>query len=440
MTKQLLFMIAVTGFGVAGSFLNTPFIGFAVYVAYAVLRPQYMWQWSLPVGANWSLYVALATIAATILFGPRAPAPSPGRWPASRVRVAPLHVAFFLFGLCLIASYLTARVPEAGDRLMEDYWRLYLMFAVGAVVVRSVGQVWVLYLIYALSLAYISYEINFLYLVNGYLGIAVNGYGGADNNGAGMLLAMGVPLCAFAWEAYRSWYRWAFAAFIPVILHAVLMTYSRGAMVALIVAAPFWILRGRYRRQKVMLGVAVLCCIPFLAGKEIRERFFSVEKFQQDDSANSRFTSWKIGLRIAVENPLFGVGVRNSPLLTRSYGADIEGRVIHSQYIQVAADNGFLGLACYLAVVGCAMWDMERVIRRARGRDDPDSVKAYLAAAGFQGALVTFLVGAVFLSAEAFEAQYWVFLAAAQLRLAYFSAPAPYPAGPYPAYPPPPRS
>lgn len=425
--KQTLFMIAVTGLAVGGSFVVGPFVGFATYVAYAVLRPQYMWQWALPPGANWSLYVAVATILATVAFGPRPPAPAPGRWPASRVTVAPLHVAMFLFGLTLVASYLTARVPAAGDRMVSEYWRMFLMFGVGAIVVRSVGQVWVLFLVYALSLAYISYEINFLYFAHGYLGIAHNGYGGADNNGAGMLLAMGVPLCAFAWEAYRGWYRWAFAAFIPVILHAVLMTYSRGAMVALLAAAPFWILRGRYRKQKILLGAAVLACVPFLAGQQIRERFFSVERFQQDDSANSRLTSWKIGVRIAVENPVFGVGIRNSPLLTRSYGADMEGRVIHSQYIQVAADNGFVGLACYLAVVGLAVWDLERVIRKARPRSDPDSVKAYLAAAGFQGALVTFLVGAVFLSCEAFEPQYWVFLAAAQLRLAYFSADAPYP-------------
>ncbi len=437
MTKQLIFMIAVTGSAVVGSFVVTPFVGFATYIAYAVLRPQYMWKWSLPEGANWSLYVAVPTILAAVAFGPRPPRPAPGRWPASPVKVAPLHVAMFLFGLCLVASYLTARVPSAGDQMVSEYWRMFLMFAVGAVVVRAVGQVWVLFLVYALSLAYISYEINFLYFVHGYLGIAQNGYGGADNNGAGMLLAMGVPLCAFAWEAYRGWYRWAFAAFIPVILHAVLMTYSRGAMVALIVAAPFWILRGRYRKQKILLGVAVLACVPFLAGKQIRDRFFSVEKFQQDDSANSRFTSWKIGLKIATENPVFGVGIRNSPLLTRAYGADLEGRVIHSQYIQLAADNGFVGLGCYLAVVGLAMWNLEEVIRKARPRSDPDSVKAYLAAAGFQGALVTFLVGAVFLSCEAFEPQYWVFLAAAQLRLAYRSADAPYPGGPFPE---PPRS
>ncbi|MFO0799641.1 MAG: O-antigen ligase family protein [Gemmataceae bacterium] len=423
--KQTLFMAALTGFAVVGSFASTPFVGFCVYVLYAVLRPQYMWQWSLPQGVNWSLYVALATILATCVFGPRPPRPAPGRLPPSRVTVAPLHVAMFLFGLCLVASYFTARVPEAGDRMVGDYWKMFLMFGVGAVVTRSVGQVWALYLTYTLSLAYIAYEVNFLYFRHGYLGIATNGYGGADNNGAGMLLAMGVPLCAFAWESTTRWWRWAFALFVPVILHAVLMTYSRGAMVALIAAAPFWILRGRYRKPKIALGVCVLACLPFLAGQEIRDRFFSVKKYQEDDSANSRLTSWKIGLQIASENPVFGVGIRNSPLLTYAYGADMEGRVIHSQYIQIAADNGYVGLACYLAVVGLAMWDLEKVIRRSRPLGDPDSVRAYVSAAGFQGAIVTFLVGATFLSAEAFEPQYWLFLAAAQLRLAYFAAPVP---------------
>ena len=70
--KQLIFMIAVTAFGVFGAFASTPFVGFAVYVFYAVLRPQFMWRWSLETYGqiNWSLYVALATIAATVVFGP----------------------------------------------------------------------------------------------------------------------------------------------------------------------------------------------------------------------------------------------------------------------------------------------------------------------------------------------------------------------------------
>ena len=430
--KQTLFMIAVTLYGCVGSFLNTPFIGLGVYVLYAVLRPQFMWAWSLPPGIAWSRYVAMATLGALVVFGSRPPAPVVGRWPAAPVRLTRGHVFFLLFGVWLGLSYALAYRPEAGDFHMEEYAKLYVMYCVGIVAIRTVGQVWAIYLVYACSLAYISYEINFLYFVNGYLGIQRNGYGGYDNNGAGMFLAMGVPLCAFAWEAYRGWYRWGFALVIPVILHAVLMTYSRGAMVALIVVAPLWILRGRYRRQKLALGCAVLACVPFLAGKEIRDRFFTVEEYQKDDSANSRFDSWDAGLRIAATSPVFGVGVRNSGLFLGRYYPELQGRAIHSQYIQLAADIGYVGLLLYLGVVGSALRDLQQVIRAARGRSDTDSVRAYLAAAGLQGAIVTFLVGAVFLSCEAFEPQYYLFLAAAQLRLIYLAAPGPVGWHPYP--------
>ena len=96
------------------------------------------------------------------------------------------------------------------------------------------------------------------------------GYGGLDNNGAALMLAMGVPLCYFAWEGIRRWFRWAFLAMIPLILHAVLMSYSRGAMVSLIASVPFYLLRARCKVQLVLILAGIAVLIPVLAGKEIR--------------------------------------------------------------------------------------------------------------------------------------------------------------------------
>ena len=104
-------------------------------------------------------------------------------------------------------------------------------------------------IIAALSLAYIAYEVNALYFGSGYLGISQNGYGGLDNNGAGLMLAMGVPLCLAVWDTLRSHWRWFFLALIPVLIHAVLMTYSRGAMVSLIGAAPMLLARSRHHAR-----------------------------------------------------------------------------------------------------------------------------------------------------------------------------------------------
>jgi hypothetical protein len=238
-------MVLLTAAGCFGSFAVGPFVGLSVYILYAVLRPQFIWKWALETsvagGAAWSFYVAVATIAALVLTGPRPPAPVPGRCPPARFRFTLSHALFFAFGVTIVLSYIFARDHRASELQMDEYSKLFVMYAVGMVCIRTVGQVWTIFLIYTLSLSYISYEVNFLYLVNGYLGIAKSGYGGLDNNGAGLLLAMGVPFCAFAFEYYRWWVRWAFALLIPIIIHAVMLTYSRGAMLSLVLASPFWV-------------------------------------------------------------------------------------------------------------------------------------------------------------------------------------------------------
>lgn len=417
--KQTLFMVALTLLGSFGAFVHGPFLGFAVYILYAVLRPQFIWIWALPAAVPWSLLVALATMAAVAVVGPRVPRPVPGRLPPAPLGLNRAHVLFFLFGLWVCVAYVAGVESPDGAAYMELYLKIFVMYWVGWAVVRTASQVWALVLIYALSLAYISYEINFLYFTTGAVKVARDGYGGADNNGAGMLLAMGVPLCAFAWEAYRGWYRWLFALMIPVILHAVLMTYSRGAMVALVLASPFWILRGRFRRQKVALGLAVLACVPVMAGKEIRERFATIGQGEKDASAQSRFASWNAGLAIAAHSPITGVGIRSSNLLTKAYGADMEGRTIHNQYIQLAADTGFVGAGLYIALVLSVLIGCQRVAARARPKDDPDSVRVYLSACAVQAALLTYCTGAMFLSCEAFEPQYFLLFMGAQLSLIY---------------------
>jgi O-antigen ligase len=95
------------------------------------------------------------------------------------------------------------------------------------------------------------------------------------------------------------------------------------------------------------------------------------------------------------------------------------GRVIHNQYIQLAADCGFLGAGLYIAILVLAFLNFRKVARLARPFDDIDSRRTYLTACGMQTALITFCTGAFFLSLEAFEPQYYLFLCAAVLRVIY---------------------
>jgi probable O-glycosylation ligase (exosortase A-associated) len=308
-----------------------------------------------------------------------------------------------------------AQNRDAAWPWMVEYWKIFVMFFVSATLIRTLIEVWMLMIVIAVSLGYIAYEVNFLYFASNYLGIYHNGYGGLDNNGAGLMLAIGVPLCIYVYMGTSQWWRWIFASLIPVLLHAVLMTYSRGAMVSLILASPLIFLRGRNKGQLFLAALAIALVVPALAGREIRARFFTLEDYEDQSSAQQRFASWDAAFEMALDYPVFGVGVRNSNLVSQQYGADMEGRTIHSQFLQILADTGFPGLIIYVSLLTSLLLSLRRVRRWSRARDDEEGRQAYAVACGIEGAMAVFFVGSLFLSLEVFELPYVLMLTGAQL-------------------------
>lgn len=413
--KQTMFMAVVTAWGVIGPIFD-PAIGVAVYYLFAVLRPQYLWQWALPQDVSWSLYVAVATIAGTAVHGMlRMGAAGPPK------RFTLTHLCVAGFAIWISLTCITAIHPATSYPWWLEYMKIFVMFAVATAALRSVNSLRVLMMITALALGYIAYEINFLYIFDNYLGVFHNGWGGLDNNGAGLMLAMGAPLCLAVWDMERRWWRWIFASLIPPIVHAVLMTYSRGAMVALGLAAPLIILRSRRPKQMTLAAMIVAAMLPILAGKEIRDRFFSVEQYEEDRSAQSRLESWRAAWQIAKDHPVFGVGIRNSQLISYQYGADEQGRVIHSQYLQLLADGGFPALTLYLGML-FSMWMSVRRTRLAARRGTRDEDRQALGVAlGVETSMAVFCIGAFFLSLEVFELPWLLVLLGAQVRALYYT-------------------
>lgn len=416
--KQTLFMIAATLVGTAGIVLQGPAASVFVYYLFAVLRPQYLWNWALPPDIGWSQYVAVASVVGvigmTLGFLPISADDHPEYPGLSKV-----HKAYLLFGIWICLTCFTAQRADVSWPWFIEYLKIFLMFVVGSLAIRTLEQVRTLYLVGTIALVYIAYEVNALYLFQGRLDIYHYGYGGLDNNGAGLMLAVGVPLCIYAWESISRWWRWFFVAAVPVLLHAVLMTYSRGAMVSLLAAVPLLLLRSRRRRQFALLFVALAFVVPVLAGPEIRARFFSVGEYNADASAASRFGSWTAAYRMANDHPLVGVGVRNSNLLSYSYGADMEGRTIHSQYFQILADSGYVGLFLYVTSLGVAWWQLRRTRRTLLGwpETEPHRLLALSLVNGVESGFAVFCVGSSFLSLEVFELPYLLALLAGQLSV-----------------------
>ncbi len=450
--KQLAFMAITMFLGTGGSFALSPVYGVAVYYMYAVMRPQFIWDWVELFGlklseVNWSLPVAICALGSTVLWRvglwtPLAAATPP--W-YGNPRFTRSHYLFLAFTAWISITSVTAVLPEVAWPFFIEYVKIFVMFICATLVLRTVRDLWLVYFVMLGSSAYIAYELNYYYLVYKWLMLAQRGYGGLDNNGAAMFLAMAVPLAFFAWEATRRWWRWLYMAAIPLLGHAVLLSYSRGAMLSLCVISLLMWWRARNKAFVTVLYVIGFVVLVATTGKQVEERFFSIGT----EDANPRWATWKIAIRMANDRPVFGFGIRVSPKFTYTrYGADIPDRAIHNQYLQTAADSGWPALALYVALIGSVfvgLWQTRRALRKFT---DPATQSVRSLAAGLECSLAVFCFGATFLSLEHFEMPYIVMLLAVQLHaitravsaklnpspsgLPPLTLPYPYPAAPRP--------
>jgi probable O-glycosylation ligase (exosortase A-associated) len=407
--KQMALLMVMTALGAIGA-LQTPFWGVLLYYTLAVLRPQHLWNWALDGSIRWSLMAALITLGSFWLHLSRI---------VVRSSFNGMITLIMLYALLVMLSTITAFNPQIAQSWAIEYAKVLVIAVVASMVIDHFWQVKLLALMILLMLGYIAWEINFLYFFQGgRLNIFHYGYGGLDNNGAGLLLAMGIPFAyCFALSPVKGFWRWwpVLAAGLGLaMIHAVMMTYSRGAMLASAVGICWVLVHHRPRWQSASTAVALILVLSVMAGPEIKARFFSTANFKTDESAQSRFGSWSAAWQIAWENPVLGKGIRNSNQYTLNYGADRQGRTIHNQYLQIAADTGIPAASLYLFMLSFGMWNFRRARMMCRdtladppdGLDDHDkrqigdASRICLAA---QASLLIFIFDGMFLSLEMFE-------------------------------------
>lgn len=414
----------IVGCGVGS--LVTPFWGALAYYTLAVLRPQYLWDWALPMHVRWSLYAAVIFLGAVILHSTRV---------FRNVRFNPVLGLLGLYAVLVFASMLTAFNPKLAQIWAIEFGKVFLVAAVTSLVLNRWWHMRLLSLAIFASIGLIAYEINHLYLVKGRLDIFHYGYAGFDNNGAGLLIAVGVPF-AFALATIPMRGIWRLTNLVAGVLglmmaHAVLMSYSRGAMVAMGGGVAWMLIHHRPRWKAAALIVPLAIALMVMAGPEIRQEIISTKDYKTDESAQSRFASWAAGWQIAWEHPLMGAGIRNSNMFTGRYGADQPVRTIHNLYLQVSADSGIPAGLTLVTMIGLAVYrfgaSRRMLLNHADslsdaeandGRpgttggggglltyfnllDHPRAAASLMLAA--QGSLLTFAAAAMLLSVEAFE-------------------------------------
>jgi len=161
----------------------------------------------------------------------------------------------------------------------------------------------------------------------------------------GLLLMIGALVSPQLLTKRKLMPRWLLLAATGFIFIALILTFSRGAMIGLAAGLGF-IAVARYRRliPYMLLIAAVLLLLPVFQGYIAR----FIEGFQgQDLATQMRFGEYRDAITLIGRYPLFGVGFAGSPDIDLYLG-------VASVYLTIGQQMGMLGLAAFLAVIGTA--------------------------------------------------------------------------------------
>ncbi|MBP1679482.1 MAG: O-Antigen ligase [Bacteroidetes bacterium] len=217
-------------------------------------------------------------------------------------------------------------------------------------------------------------------------------------NQLGTTLATAVPLFLVLalCRPLRGWrVFFGLATLLSVITMAV--TGSRASLLGFLAGMVCLWWTSRRRVLVGLVGLALLVAGFLVLPAQYKTRYSTLTSEQLDASSQGRTEAWIAGLRMAIDRPVFGVGIRCfGTAHAGGYSPDGHRNWLesHSLYIQVLAELGLVGAIVFLLL----FWEFLRLTRRVAGllvADDRWRFESALLKAVFAG-FVVLLVSGIF--------------------------------------------
>ncbi len=402
--KGLIFTYGLTVIGAVGGVIY-PFLGLLVYICFAIVRPEYMWDWAVSSEGRYSRIVGLSILVGwgfTVF----------GRWRFNRA--ASIVLCLVGYWAWMIVSAFQAIDPDKAFEQVGFFAKIFLPFLVGITTIRTINEVKVLLWVILLSEGYVAYEMNSYYL--GGNNVAAEGFGGMDNNCLAIAMVTGVGLAFFLGMSAKNLFQKGVALGAALLMaHTILLSFSRGGMLALgVTGIVSFILIPKTTKHYLAFVVAVVLMI-FLAGPEVRKRFMTTfdktEEGVREASAQGRVELWNAAVDVTVKNALLGVGPDCWGEIAPEYGFK-RGKEVHSLWVQNAAELGIPGLLLLFGVYALTVVKLWPVARGRVPMRDPfqqDAARMVISS------LIGFMVAAQFVTIKSLETPYYIVLAGAAL-------------------------
>lgn len=162
-----------------------------------------------------------------------------------------------------------------------------------------------------------------------------------------------------------------------LLVHQVFILESRGAMLGLVGMGLMLFVMIPKSPKILFLFSILVSAVAFVAGPPVVREFSSIFAKQEDRdlSADSRFRVWSASLRIALDNPLLGVGPYAGQFAIPNYEplySGMDAKHPHNIFFELVSGCGFIALAAYLALGALPFFEALQLRRRYRGIRAPD--------------------------------------------------------------------
>jgi len=383
-----------------------PWIGVLVWNWVGLMNPHkltYGPAYNFPIAQ----VVAIATLTGLLFAKDR----RPFLWTREMVLIALLFAYFTL-------TTFFAWAPESAWELWAKVGKILLMVFVVPLVIYGPKRIRWLLLVVALSVGVYGIKGGIFTLMTGGSHTVLGPRGStfiSSNTYIGLAFLMVAPvLVMLARTETRRWLRVFLYATAALNFLCIPFTYSRGALVGLLVVLPLLFLRSRTKFLLILLAIPLIYFGESMIPERLIKRTQTLETYEQDQSARLRFQSWGANFNIAKEQPFIGGGfnlehasdakwLSYAPFLVGdgTFEAGNYARAAHSAYFQVLGSHGFIALGMFVLLLALMLARLQGLKTRAAKRQGGEAISAY--ASGIQLAMIGFCVSGAFINAAYFD-------------------------------------
>jgi O-antigen ligase len=157
------------------------------------------------------------------------------------------------------------------------------------------------------------------------------------------------------------------AAALILCVVGILLSLSRGGMLALVLEFILIVLIGMTgRKRMILLPIMVAIGIAAIGYQWAQRSENQGSGYTAEDAQDMRFELWRAAIKMAIANPLLGVGSGMFSEYADEYSDlshDVRGKVSHNTYLEVLTGSGMIGFYAFCAMILTLIRMLRRPIR-----------------------------------------------------------------------------